>query len=95
MAGNEVAMLIPEPTNQYDPNAIAVWVAFPSESGHGKAQIGYLPKMVAAEVAPLLEGERIQCNVDEITGGFDMGFGETANYGVNLSIELPDEIHND
>jgi hypothetical protein len=95
MVGNEVAMLIPEPDNKYDPNAIAVWIAFPPESGYEKAQIGYLPKQVAEQVAPMLDGEKTQCKVDEITGGFEMWDGENANYGVVLSIELPEMLSND
>lgn len=93
MHGNEIVMLIPEPENKFDPNAIAVWVAFPPESGHEKAQIGYLPREFAALVAPMIEGERIQCKVDEISGGFEMWNGDHANYGVVLDIELPTELN--
>jgi hypothetical protein len=39
----EVA-LVPEPSNRYDPNAIAVWDA------HQTMQLGYLPSEVAAEL---------------------------------------------
>ncbi len=95
MVGNEVAMLIPEPTNPYDPNAIAVWVAFPPESMQDKAQIGYLPKEVAKQVAPMIDGERIQCNINEITGGFWISEVERANLGVVLEIELPETLTND
>jgi hypothetical protein len=92
MHGNEDVMLIPEPDNKYDENAIAVWVAFPTESGHEKAQIGYLPRDVAASVAPIIEGEKILCKVDEITGGFELYGGDTANFGVVLDIELPEML---
>ena len=40
-----IAVLMPEPSNPHDPNAIAVWV-------HGGAQVGYLPRELAARYRP-------------------------------------------
>lgn len=91
MIGDELALLRPEPNNQYDPNAIAVWVVFPAEANIESAQIGYLPREVAERVAPLLEGEDLLCSVDEIVGGFTLYNGGRANIGVVLRIELPND----
>ena len=38
-----------EPRNHYDPNAIAVLTA------NGHAQAGYIPKEVAAKLAPMMD----------------------------------------
>lgn len=43
--------LVPEPSNQYDPNAIAIWDAA------GQEQIGYLPRDVAAVVCKSLQAD--------------------------------------
>lgn len=87
LTGNEPCRLIPEPTNPYDKNAIAVHVAYGATTWH----IGYIPKEIAAEIAPHLEGEAIMCKIAEITGGFELSNGEGfAALGVRLRIELPD-----
>lgn len=85
--GGEAVLLQPEPTNRYDPNAIAVWVDFDGEP----AQVGYLPREFAAFVAPLLEGESILAKVSQITGGFELWDGSRANYGLLIQVELPDD----
>lgn len=89
MHGNEVVQLRPEPQNKYDANAIAVWVAFPPESGMEAAQIGYLPKEIAAQVVPHMDGENFIGEIDEITGGFFKYDGSQASYGVIVRVELP------
>lgn len=86
LTGREPCRLEPEPTNPYDSNAIAVKVAHDGEVWH----IGYIPKEIAAQVAPFLEGEPIMCRIAEITGGFQIHEDEYAAYGVRLRIELPD-----
>ena len=85
MHGDEPVRLEPEPLNPYDPNAIAVMVAFP-DAIH---QIGYLPKDVAAMVAPHLDGESLMCNIAELTGGFELRDGQIAAFGVRLHVEIP------
>lgn len=97
LTGNEPCRLEPEPENKFDPNAIAVKVArqinAEQESGPGSDRviwhIGYLPKEIAAQVAPHLDGEPIMCRIAEITGGFLLASGQTATLGVRLEIELP------
>ena len=80
--------LVPEPTNPYDKNAIAVHVAHDGNVWH----IGFVPKEIAAEIAPYLEGEALMCRIAEITGGFETRDGDTASLGVRLRIELPTVI---
>lgn len=89
MSITDLIQLRPEPQNQYDENAIAVWVAFPPESGMKNAQIGYLPKEIAAQVAPHMDGEYFIGSVDEINGGFLKWDGSNASYGVIIRVELP------
>lgn len=85
LTSNEPCRLEPEPDNKFDPNAIAVKVAHDGEVWH----IGYIPKEIAAEIAPHLEGEPIMCRIAEITGGFETYNGGTAALGIRLRIELP------
>lgn len=85
LTGREPCRLVPEPTNQYDSNAIAVEVNHRGDIFH----IGYIPKEIAAEIAPHMEGEALMCSISEITGGFEFDSGETASLGVRLRIELP------
>lgn len=80
--------LEPEPTNPFDENAIAVKVATaPGVVEH----IGYVPKNLAAFVAPHLQGESIMVRIAEITGGFMKWSGELASLGVLIAIDLPDQ----
>ena len=44
--------LVPEPDNQYDPNALKVYHLF--KSG-GRAHLGYVPRKRAAEVKALMD----------------------------------------
>lgn len=82
--------LVPEPSNPYDSNAIGVMVAHDGQVWH----IGYVPREIAAEIAPYMEGEALMCHIAEITGGFETRDGDTAALGVRLRIELPgfDEV---
>lgn len=95
LTGNEPCRLQPEPENKFDPNAIAVLVAaeqtdpFDENAGQLIWHIGYLPKEIAAQVAPHLDGEPLLCRIAEITGGFELRNGDTAPLGVRLEIELP------
>lgn len=84
--GSEPCRLAPEPTNPYDPNAIAVQVAKDGVIHH----IGYIKRELAAEVSPAIDGESLMCKINKITGGFETWSGDTAAYGVVLEIEIPD-----
>lgn len=45
----------PEPANPHDSNALAVWAV--TDSGE-RVQVGYVPRKVAAEIAPHVQGVR-------------------------------------
>lgn len=55
--------LDPEPTNQYDPNAVAIKVAFDEDDIF---MIGYVPKKISAEVSADLEIGDLDCIVTEL-----------------------------
>ena len=86
LRGNEPIRLEPEPTNAYDKNAIAVKVALDD----GVYHCGYVPCEIAAQVAPLMEGEPFMCEIEDISGGFELSNGDTAAYGLKLKVELPE-----
>lgn len=79
------AKIVPEPTNEYDSNALAVYIA----TGGGVLHCGYIPRDLSIIIAPLLEGEAVMAKVLEVTGGFDTFDGGHASLGLRLAIELP------
>lgn len=87
LRGGEAVQIRPEADNPHDRNALAVLVAMPDGT---TPHIGYIPKGLAAELAPLLDGESVICEVDSIVGGFDMRDGEVANLGMTIKLSLPD-----
>ena len=87
LIGNEPCRIMPEPENKYDPNALAVHVAVaPGQIAH----VGYVPRELAAQIAPHLEGEAVMVDLLEITGGFEFSNGDIASYGLRIRIELPE-----
>lgn len=86
LRGDEPCRIVPEPENKWDKNALAVHIALPS----GKvAHCGFVPKSLAAQIAPLLEGESLMVSIDAITGGFELGDGSLTNLGLVLRVEVP------
>lgn len=70
-----------ETDNLYDSNAVSVWVF--AEGTRGYYKIGYLPKMVAALIAPLMDkGAEIKADSFRVTGGLREGF----NLGAHIAI---------
>jgi hypothetical protein len=47
--------IVPEPQNPYDNNALAVWAV--TDAGE-RVQIGYVPRYLAAEIAPCVQDKR-------------------------------------
>lgn len=88
LKGNEPVRLVHEKQNAYDPNAIAVFVTCENAE---ICQIGYLPKSLAADLAPLLSGPPITATLYEITGGFQIAEGYYASRGVTLDIQMDGE----
>ncbi len=87
LTGREPLRIEPEPTNPYDPNALAVKVAVDGEILH----CGYIPKDLAKQIAPLLAGENVMVSSFEITGGFETNTGEIAALGMWRRVEIPVE----
>lgn len=79
MTGKESAKLVPEPDNKFDNNALAVMV----DVGRGEIRrVGYLPREIAAKLAPILNGDNLPVKIKSIVGG-----GNTF-YGIVLDIEI-------
>jgi len=89
LKGNEPCRISPEPSNKFDPNALAVHVAM----ADGKVEhVGFVPRDLAAQIAPFLEGEAVMCKLLEIVGGFETHDGEIAALGLRIRIEIPDDL---
>lgn len=84
---NMPCRIVPEPDNPHDSNALAVHVATaPGVVEH----VGYIPRELAAKVAPYLEGEALMVKINDITGGFIKPNGDRASLGLEIRIELPE-----
>ncbi len=83
-----VVTLHHEPTNPYDPNAIAVHL--------GGATCGYLPRTAIPAILPTIialaaAGKVAACEA-VITGGWDRGPDDQGSYGMTLSVAGPDRL---
>jgi hypothetical protein len=82
------AMLVLEPDNPYDPNAVAVLVA-----GH---KVGYLARPAALAYGPVgrqLAGQQqIGTCKAAIVGGWDRGDEDMGHFGVKLDLARPEEL---
>ena len=82
-----VALLVPEPSNRYDPNAVQVMI-------EGKV-VGYLSRRNAAILqGPILakmrrEQRAVACRA-RIVGGWDRGRGDRGHFGVRLYLDPAD-----
>lgn len=72
-----IAVLVPEPFNPYDKNAVRVEI-------RGRL-VGYVPKAKARELTAMIREARapVGCRA-RITGGWDRGDGDTGSFGVVL-----------
>jgi len=86
LTGKEPVRIVPEPENPFDANALSVIVAYDGDLMH----IGYMPKERAAEFAPYLDGENVDGEIVQITGGFKKRDGSTASLGIVARFELPE-----
>lgn len=83
-AVDALAVLMPEPTNPYDKDAVCIYIA-------GKT-VGYLPKDDAKTFLRRLTKQKLSKNAAttcdaQIMGGFTKKDGSKASYGVLLNIE--------
>lgn len=78
-----VVKLVHESENAHDRNAVSVWVF--AEGTRGYYRIGYLPKLVAALIAPLLDkGEDLKPKNMIVTGSRSQGY----NLGARISLAV-------
>ena len=86
---NHIAVLIPEPMNPYDPNAIMVQI--------DARQVGHLSRQDAIAYGPVLQRAAamgfpaVGCHAS-LTGGWDRGSGDRGNFGVMLHLGSPAEL---
>jgi hypothetical protein len=79
------AVLVPEPDNRYDPNAVGVWI--------GGMQVGHLSRHSAEVLQPCIlkaisnTQRQVACR-SVIRGGWDRGGHDRAHFGVRLYIDL-------
>ena len=92
---DHVAVLLPEPFNRYDPDAVRVAIV-PSETSDTWGYVGYLSREDAVAYRPVIErlakvGKIAACYAS-ITGGWDRGNGDRGSFGVRLHVGTPDEM---
>jgi HIRAN domain len=90
---DHIAILLPEPNNPYDPNAVRIVVV---REGGDAAVIGYLSRGNAVAYRPVIDrlaadGKVAACRAS-ISGGWDRGDGDRGSFGVRLSMGTPDEL---
>lgn len=77
-------MLVREPENEHDKNAIKVYMKDFLQPELVRHHIGYIPKATAGGLVKVMdEGKEVKCLVSEITGGTE----GKENYGCNILIE--------
>lgn len=82
---NGIATLQCDPTNPYDRNAVGVYI----DGG----RVGYLPRDVAAMIAPRIAARRAPCHVRaQINGGWKREDGDEGHCGVVLHMPDPEDI---
>lgn len=85
---DQVAGLLPEPTNEEDPDAVQVQI----DGRH----VGYLRRSDARDYRPVLDrlashGLYFACHA-KLTGGWDRGAGDRGSIGVDLLIGSPADL---
>jgi hypothetical protein len=89
---DHTAVLLPEPSNRYDRNAVRV-VAIPWGSSQASGLVGYLSREDAVAYRPVIdrlaEVGRLAASAISLTGGWDRGGGDRGHIGVRLHIDTP------
>jgi hypothetical protein len=90
---DHTAVLVPEPTNRYDGNAVRV-VVIPWGASNGSGLVGYLSREDAVAYRPLIDrladvGRLVACAASLI-GGWDRGGDDRGHIGVLLHIDTPE-----
>jgi hypothetical protein len=81
-----VAVLVPEPDNPHDPNAVYILI--------DRRKVGYLPRDHAAafKQALVVDGYVMCACYACIVGGWDRGGDDRGHFGVRLDVALPLDI---
>ncbi len=89
---DHTAVLLPEPSNRYDGNAVRVAIAN-SDSSQSSVLVGYLSREDAVAYRLLIDraasvGRLVACAAS-LTGGWDRGTDDRGSFGVRLHIDSP------
>jgi hypothetical protein len=89
---DHTAVLLPEPTNRYDANAVRVAV-IPWAGSTGSGVVGYLSREDAIDYRPVIDRlaavGRLAAGAVSLTGGWDRGGDDRGHIGVRLHIDTP------
>lgn len=86
---DHIALLLPEPSNPYDPNAVRVLIP----TG---GTVGYLSREDAVAYRPAIDrlaavGKLLGCRAS-LSGGWDRGPGDRGSFGVRLFLDTPERV---
>lgn len=85
-----VVFLVPEPSNPYDPNAVAVQ----AQLGDEFKTLGYLPRPAAVAYQPvaqkLFSKSLIGAVNGRIRGGWERGTGDRGHFGITIDLGPPE-----
>ena len=89
---DHTVVLLPEPTNRYDSNAVRV-AAIPFGGSAASGLVGYLSREDAVAYRPRIDrlasvGRLVACAAT-LQGGWDRGGGDRGHIGVRLHIDSP------
>ena len=92
---DHLAILVPEPDNPYDKNAVRAYLV-PKVHPDSTLLVGYLSRSDAVRYrGPIYrlahDGKLLGCPA-HITGGWDRGGGDVGSYGVVLALDTPGAI---
>lgn len=94
LTDGETFYLKAEPENQYDANALAVWVHYPPEARLPDAKVGYVPKDRASEYHAMMRVSDFTITLEERVGGFNIDFDRQASYGLVMCCEASYDANN-
>lgn len=91
---DHTALLLPEPSNEHDPNAVRVFLITGSDGD--ASLVGYLSREDAVAYRPVIDhlaadGRLAVCRAS-IAGGWDRGQEDRGSFRVQLSLNTPAEI---
>jgi hypothetical protein len=92
---NQVAMLLPEPSNAADPNGVRV-VVIPRKPGRPWGKVGYLSREDAEQYRPVIErvaalGKVTACHA-VLAVGPSRGADGPGHIGVALLLDMPEKL---